>query len=63
MGIKTFCLFPTVTGDWLGISGDDPWPVGDENAGVADLLLLSETKIVKIVEIRTNLYEFKKSSK
>jgi hypothetical protein len=41
--MKTFCLLPTETGDWLAINGDDPCPVGDEKAGVAERELLSDT--------------------
>lgn len=47
MGMKTFCRFPMVTGDWVVLaSGDDACPVGDENVhGVADRELLSDTGI------------------
>lgn len=46
MGMKTFCRFPMVTGDWVVLaSGDDACPVGDENVhGVADRELLSDIK-------------------
>jgi hypothetical protein len=43
--MNKFCRFPTVTGDWAGINGDEPCPVGDENAGVAERELLRDTKI------------------
>jgi hypothetical protein len=44
IGMKTFCRFPTVIGDCVLISGDVPWPVGDENAGVAERELLKDTE-------------------
>lgn len=43
IGINTFWRLPTVSGDWLTTNGDDPWPVGDEKAGVAERELLSDT--------------------
>lgn len=48
MGMKTFCRFPMVTGDWVVLArGDDACPVGDENVhGVADRELLSDTSIL-----------------
>lgn len=47
MGIKTFCRFPMVTGDWVVLArGDEACPVGDENElhGVADRELLRDIK-------------------
>lgn len=44
IGMKTFCRLPTETGDWFGINDGDPWPVGDEKAGVAERELLSDTR-------------------
>jgi len=35
MGMNTLACDPTVTGDCI-THGEEPWPVGDENAGVAD---------------------------
>lgn len=49
MGIKTFCRFPMVTGDWVVLArGDEACPVGDENElhGVADRELLRDTNIL-----------------
>lgn len=54
IGINTFCRLPTETGDWLGIKGDVPCPVGDENAGVADLELLRDTEMNKLIELASN---------
>ena len=42
IGINKFCREPTVIGDCI-IDGDEACPVGEENAGVADLELPSET--------------------
>lgn len=49
MGIKTFCRFPMVTGDWVVLArGDEACPVGEENElhGVADRELLKDTNIL-----------------
>lgn len=43
IGMKTFWRGPTVTGDRM-MDGDEAWPVGEENAGVADRELPSDTK-------------------
>lgn len=44
MGMKTLCRLPIVTGDCATFVGELPCPVGDENAGVAERELLSDTK-------------------
>lgn len=41
--MKTFWQEPTVIGDCI-ISGEEPWPVGDENAGVAERELPRDTE-------------------
>lgn len=42
IGINTFWRGPTVIGD-CAMDGDEAWPVGEENAGVADRELPRET--------------------
>lgn len=43
IGIKTFWQDPTVIGDWI-ITGDEPCPVGEEKAGVAERELPNDTE-------------------
>lgn len=57
IGIKTLCRLPTVTGDGATFNGELPWPVGDENAGVADLELLKDTE-KKIKSLIANSHTF-----
>jgi hypothetical protein len=55
--MKTFCRLPTVIGDCVLISGEVPWPVGDENAGVAERELLNDTeKRNNLAILRKNVF-------